>query len=264
MTAPGLLGTEPVAAGEESRPTVRKRKRADKQHFAVRLPTVNLLSPSVLEDLAVARLRRRFALAALALVVLLAGGWWGQGVRIAEAEAELAAQQTQAATLTARVNTLVPVRLFYAAVAQRKQTAAQAMASEVLFSRVFAELAARTPDGVQVETVSVDIRPPTATGASAPAAPAQTGAGCPTPDPFTATSTVGCITIGGSATSREAVGSLIVRLSASDLFVGPFISASNASGEGKVAFTGTVGVPAKVFSGRYADLDRLTTTRGAK
>jgi hypothetical protein len=283
MPETNLVATESVLSGDESDPgsSASTPKTAGRQHFAVRLPTVNLLSPAVLEELALGRLRRRFALVAIGLVVLLGAGWAVQTIRVAHAEEELGAQQTRMASLTAQVNALAPIRRFYAAVAQQKDTVTHTMASEILFSRVMAELRARAPSGVLVETMSVEIQPfsgPTdaagggtpedapsgAASKAAPTATAPIGTACPTPEPFAAAPTLGCITIGGSAVNREAIGSLVTRLGESDLFVGPFISASNVSGEGRVVFTGTVGVTDKVFSGRYADLGWMTAMRGAQ
>jgi hypothetical protein len=283
MSETSLAETGLIAPAGESHPglSTQSPKRAGKQHFAVRLPTVNLLSPASLEELALRQLRRRFVLGAVALMILLGLGWAVQSIRVAQAEQELVAQQRQTAGLTAEVNALAPVRLFYAAVDQQKETVTRAMASEVLLSNVMAELRAQTPTGVRVETLSVEIQPSTdprateggappdgAPGGSAPTgsstAPGSAGRLCPTPEPFAAAATVGCATIGGSADSREAVGALVIRLGDSDLFVGPFISASNVSGDGRVIFTGTVGVTEKVFSGRYADPGWMTPKRGAE
>ncbi len=265
-----MLGTsrttaEPTAAGGSAHPeSSAPPKRAAKHHFAVGLPTVNLLSPGVLQDLAVRRLRRQLALVALVLVVLLGAGWGVQTARATRAEEQLAAQESQKADLTSQVGALAPVQRYHAAVERQKNTVTHAMASEVLFSRVMAELLERAPSGVRIETMSVEIQP--SSGAAAGGAPGASGAGaaCPAPDPFTASPLVGCVTLGGSAPDRDAVGALVVRLGDGALFVGPFISASNVSGKDEVVFTGTVGVTKKVFSGRYADLGWLMTTKGAR
>jgi len=242
----------------------RTSKRAGKRHFAVGVPTVNLLSPAVFEALAVRRLRRRFAVAAVALVVLMGSGWAYQRSRVASAEEELATQQAAAIRLAARVNALAPVRQFYADVERRKKSVTQAMASEVLFSRIVAEMRAQTPPDVQVDTWSVTMTGAgSSRNASGSAAP-TTDAACPQPNPFTPPSAVGCVTIGGSAAARDAVGKLIVRLGGSALFVDPFITTTDASEDGKVTFSGTVGVTRKAFSMRYADLGWITKTGQAR
>jgi len=250
----------------------RTSKRAGRQHFAIGLPTVNLLSPAVFEALAVRRLRRRFAVAAVALVVLVGSGWAFQRSRVASVEEELATQQAHAARLAARVNALAPVRQFHADVERQKKSLTQAMASEVLFSRIVAEMRAQTPPDVQVQTWSVTMTN-TGTGAASSSgsstsasgsSAASTASACPQPDPFTPPSAVGCITIAGSASTRSAVGALIVRLAGSDLFVDPFITTTDASDEGKVTFNGTVGVTRKAFSMRYTDLKWITKAGGAR
>jgi hypothetical protein len=279
-----MMTTDSVAPGQGSPPdpSPRKHEGTAKQHLPARLPTVNLLSPSVFEQRALRRLRLRLALVAIALVVLMSAGRSVQNDRIAHAEQELAVQQVRTNTLTAQVKELAPVRQFYATVAQRKSMATRTMATEVMFSQIMDELRARTPPGLLFETMSVKIQPAgtaggAASGSTAPASPAApatggTGSGspaadatgCPTPDPFTATAAVGCIIIGGTAADREALGWLVILLGESKLFVGPFVSTSTVSAEGLVAFTGTVALSQKVFSGRYADLGWTTTAQGAR
>lgn len=57
------------------------------------LPTVNLLSPSMLERMAVTRLRQRFVAGGLAMSVLVGGMWLLQTQRLDSAQDRLAAEQ---------------------------------------------------------------------------------------------------------------------------------------------------------------------------
>jgi hypothetical protein len=95
--------------------------------------------------------------------------------------------------------------------------------------------------------------PPPATSSTSP---------CPGPDPFSTRVVVGCVTVSGSASSRDDVGDLVVRLGEDPLFVEPFISTTTTADEEQVTFSGSVGISPKVYSRRYADLERLLATGG--
>ena len=235
---------------------MRLAPRPRAQHHP-RVPTVNLLSPWVFEALATRRLRRRFGVGVLALVLVTAAGWGVQHLRIGQAEEVLAVEQAETSRLTAETNALTPVRTYVATVDQQKVLVQQAMTHEVHTSAVLAGLDRATPSGVRVETMAVTVTPPAADAAAVAAAPAASP--CPGPDPFNTRTVVGCGTLSGSAGSRAAVGDLVVRLGRDALFVEPFIS-TTTTGEGAgVVFTGSVGLSEKAFSGRYTDMEKLLT-----
>jgi hypothetical protein len=249
--------------------------------------TVNLLPPAVLQTLTIRRLRTRFLLAAVGLLALLAAAWLVQGARAAAVGQEVAAEQDRAAALGADMRALAPIREFSAAVTRKQQAATVVMSTEVSFSELMRELAVTTPAGVKVETLSVTVtvsptrpdpapgKPPgtaaaaggTAPGGSTPggSTPGGTGvpgaSGCRGPDPFVVRRTAGCVTLAGSATTREAVGRLVVGLGASDVFVDPFVSTVNTGDDGRVTFMGTVGLSEKVFSPRFTDPTRTGSNR---
>lgn len=241
-------------------------------------PAVNLLSQWAFEALAVRRLRRRFAVGAVALVLLLAGGWAVQHLRSVQAGQVLAIEEAERATLTSQTAELAPVRTFVTAVAKRKETVSGAMRSEVRFSRVLSELALATPADAKLTNLSVTLTPPPAVGtdaavdaaegsAGAPADPGSattSASACPGPDPFGAAAVVGCLTLSGEAAGRDAVGQLVVDLDRSPLFVEPFISTTTTAEGASVTFTGTVGLSPKALTGRYGNLDTLLRERSAR
>ena len=73
---------------------------------------------------------------------------------------------------------------------------------------------------------------------------------------------IGCVTLSGTASSRDAVGQLVENLAGSDAFAEPFISTTTTDEGASVAFSGSVALDPKVFSGRYDDLARLTGLPG--
>jgi hypothetical protein len=234
---------------------------------------VNLLSPWVFETLATRRLRQRFTMGCVLAVLLVTAGWGLQSLRVTQAEQVLRIERAETARLAAETQTLAPVRAFVATVEQQKVTVQTTMAREIYFSRVLESLRAATPAGAGVESAVVTLNPapapaPAAAPVTEPADPATPTAEaptavptvpspCPGPDPFNTRVVVGCITLSGSAVDRRAVGDLVVRLGASKLFVEPFISTTTTADGERVTFTGSVGLSEKVFSNRYADMDKL-------
>lgn len=244
--------TSAVKAGRFARKSNGKTEPA-------RLPSVNLLSPWVFEAIALRRLRRRFAIAALTLLLLVAGVWAGQHLRIQQAEKALEVEQAETARLTAETNELAPVRDFVTGVERQMLTVKETMATEIYFSRVFQGLQRDTPAGAEVTSLEVTLAPaplPVAEGQE----PIPVVSPCPGPDPFNTKVVVGCITISGSADTRKAVGDFVIALGADELFVEPFISTTTTADDADVTFSGSVGLSETVFSGRYADLEQLLGT----
>jgi hypothetical protein len=248
------------------------------------LPSVNLLSPAAVERLATLRLRRRFVAGAAVLVVLVAGVWGAQHLRVGEAEQLLAVEQAETARLTQETRALLPVRAFVTGVQQQTSTVGETMSREIYFSVVLEGLQDAAPSGVQLDSIGVTLAEPPAEAPAAPAptepdgtegdgeggtegdedttatpppAPAPQESPCPGPDPFQTRTVVGCVTLSGSAASRAEVGDLVIRLGSDTLFVEPFISTTTTGDEARVTFSGSVGLSEKVFSERYADLEKL-------
>jgi hypothetical protein len=198
----------------------------------------------------------------MVLVLLVAVGWALQHLRTGSAEEQLAVEKTHTTQLAGQTAELAPVRAFVTTVDQQKVLARDTMRGEVYLSRVLGGIKRATPPGATVDGLAVTVAPP-ADSAEAEAAAVAAGdeatAACPGPDPFNTRETIGCVTLSGSAGSRQAVGALVVSLGDDPMFVEPFISTTTtADGEGLV-FTGTVGLSTKAFSGRYAKMDALLT-----
>lgn len=237
------------------------------------VPTVNLLSPWVFDALQTRRLRRRFAVGASLLVLVIGAGWAVQELRIRQAGQVLTVEQAETSRLTAETDKLASVRVYVATVESQKALVSQTMANEVLTSRILAALRDATPAGATVASVAVTVAPPPPP--PVPAEPAPEGAGegdeaaapppppppvespCPGPDPFNTRTVVGCVTLSGTADSRATVGSFVIRLGGERLFVEPFINTTTTAEGDEVSFTGSVGLSDKAVSGRYAELDAL-------
>lgn len=221
------------------------RKRPE----AVTLPSVNLLSESAFVRLAARRLRQRFVAGGVVLLLLVAGAWTFQHLRVEEADKLVAVERAETTRLTGQTQVLAPVRTFVNGVAVQKSTVETAMANEVYVSDVLDGVRDATPFGAQLTTVAVTIAP--TTGAAGAAVPAAASA-CPGPDPFNTRTVIGCVTLSGTAGSRAEVGDMVIALGASPLFVEPFISTTTTDDGQAVTFSGSVGLSEKVLSGRYA------------
>jgi hypothetical protein len=194
------------------------------------LPLVNLLSASEFERMAARRLRRRFVVGGIALIVLVGGAWTYQHVRVAEAQKLVA---------------VAPVRTFVNGVAVQENTVQSAMVGEIYFSDVLDGIRDATPPGAQLATVAVILAAPTDPAAGV------TVSACPGPDPFNTRPVVGCVTLSGTAATRAEVGDMVVQLGHSSLFVEPFIATTTTGETDEVTFSGSVGLSDKVFSKRY-------------
>lgn len=248
------------AKGEKS-PALKKVR--GKKNQAPGLPTVNILSPWVFERMAIRRLRRRFALVGFVLVLLIAAAWSAQHLRIEQAQQVLDVETAETTRLTAQTNELAPVRAFVTGIEQQKQTVQDTMASEIYFSRVLEGIQRDAPLGAVVTSLQVTLAP-SATAAAPAEGAVPVVSPCPGPDPFNTKIVVGCITISGSAATRSDVGAFVIALGDDELFVEPFISTTTTADGSEVTFSGSVGLSEKVFSGRYADLDKLLGTGAAE
>jgi Tfp pilus assembly protein PilN len=267
QSPPAATETEPRTKAEK-KAAKKADKAAKKDQLVPVLPSVNILSPWVFERMAVSRLRRLFTLAGLVLILLAVVGWLIQGLRIDQAEQVLAVEQAETARLSAETGKLAPVQTFVATVGQQQLSVQNNMAAEIYFSRVLEELQNATPFAANVESVSVALDPNAGSVAlgNAPAVgealPVESP--CPGPDPFNTKLVIGCITLSGSAGSRADVGEFVINLGAEELFVEPFISTTTSGDADEVTFSGSVGLSDKVYSRRYADLEKVLKTAGAR
>jgi len=242
------------------------KRRGAASHPRPGLPSVNLLSQSEFDRMAVRRLRKRFVAGGVALVLLVGAGWFVQHMRVNDAQKLVAVEQAQTSRLSSQTQTLTTIKTFVTGVAAQKATVSTTMAREIYFSKVLAGLRAATPSGTSMQSISVTLAPD-AVGTTAPAAgaPATAGASvCPGPDPFQTETIIGCVTLSGTAVSRAQVGELVTNLGSMGLFVEPFVSTTTTGDtEASVTFSGSVGLSEKVYSHRYAPASATATTPAA-
>jgi Tfp pilus assembly protein PilN len=235
------------------------------EQFVPTLPEVNLLPRAVVEQARVQRLRRTFGGAALAAVAVVGAAYVVQSGAITSANDELASEQTTASRLASEVTALTPVKVYYATVEANEALIRETMSREVLLSDIVGRLDATAPAGVDLGTIEVSVDttpapvavPGGAETATPPVPVAPTSGACPSPDPYLPPgATAGCITINGTAESRQALGDWESKLSRTDVFADLFISSSTAGaveGGDAITFTASVSVTDQAYAGRYAD-----------
>ena len=228
-------------------------KRGGGSHPRPGLPTVNLLSQSEFDRMAVRRLRKRFVAGGVALLILVGAGWFLQHQRVSDAEKLVAVEQAETNRLSAQTQTLVTIKTYVTGVAAQEQTVQTTMAREIYFSEVLEGIRTASPSGTSLQSIAVTLAPDAAAAAAPVAgAPAAGASICPGPDPFKTQTIIGCVTLSGTAASRAEVGELVTNLGSMGLFVEPFISTTTAGDAAPVSFSGSVGLSEKVFSNRYA------------
>ncbi|MBI1350195.1 MAG: hypothetical protein GC156_03665 [Actinomycetales bacterium] len=233
------LGKKDQATGDE---------RLDRPAFQPTLPQVNLLPKSVMESMAMARVRK-WTIVAVLLVLVAAGGiWWLQGSAIDQAQSDLTAAQAENTKLRAQVNALAPVNQMYEQITRLQGVVTTTLAAQPQASVVMDRLvqAGRQVDGSPIALTNMDI---TYTGIPQPGGPLSS---CPNPDPFGSQITIGCLTFTANATSRDQVSQLLRILEQDPLFIGPYVTSTTASEvqagangnrtQSIVAFSGSAGV----------------------
>jgi Tfp pilus assembly protein PilN len=222
------------------------------QPFVPGPASVNLLPPEIREIAAVQVLKRRLVIIGIAVLAAGAGVFATQQGAIMAADSDRDAVVAQHEHLQAQKEDLAPVAQYYAQVTKHQNSIQDAMAHEVLFSSIVDTLQSLAPDGVAVETVSLSAD----TDSDNQTTAASSATACPGPDPFNSGGIVGCVTITGSALSRDDVGALVTALNGNADFSGAFVSRTTADQEtGEVSFTATVGLTDATYSNRYQDAE---------
>ena len=212
--------------------------------FVPTLPQVNLLPTSVVDSMAVARIRT-WAIAGLGVVLVAAGAlWWLQGSTIDEARADLAAAKQQNTTLQGQVAALAPVNQMYDQITRLQDVVTATLAAQPQAAVVIDRLAQAGTE-VGGEPITVTTTNVTYTGIPQPGDPLSE---CPNPDPFGEEITIGCLTFSATAATREQVSQLLRLLDEDPLFVGPYVTSTTAT-QVQTGANGNRSKPVVAFSG---------------
>ncbi|MDD2857401.1 MAG: hypothetical protein PHU75_01880 [Candidatus Nanopelagicales bacterium] len=216
----------------------------EREEFVPTLPQVDLLPQQVRESMAIARIRRIAALAAVLLLVIAGMLWFVQEPAIQSSEQSLATAQAINAKEQLQVQALSPIAQMVAQIKGQEQLVTSTLTTQPRASTLYGHLllAARSTGAPTMRFSTLS-----ATYLGAPAAGGSVTA-CPNPDPFAEQVAIGCITFSATAGARDQVSRLLVALSRDPLFVGPYVNSSMLAAQGaggapaSVSFTGTVGI----------------------
>lgn len=240
---------------------VSKKVQAEMDRpFVAALPMVNLLSSEVQEVVEHQRLKRLFLILGGGVLVAIVAVWLLQAGMIAVAKGKLEDEQAKSTELNAKQAALAPVQMFYGQVEANRSTIQTTMANEVLTSQVLSRLDSVTPAGITINTIGVTLESAAASGEAVAVDPTATTGTCPSQDPYSpAAASAGCVTVDGSATSREVLGTWLDNIEADDEFTVAFIPTTTSDAEtGGVTFSATIGLDAEAaYTNRYADPEFL-------
>ena len=108
---PGGRGC-PRCRGRAVRRSRPMKRRGGGGHPRPALPTVNLLSQSEFDRMAVRRLRKRFVAGGIAMLVLVGAGWFVQHTRVNDAQKLVTVEQAQTNRLSSQAQTLTAIKVF--------------------------------------------------------------------------------------------------------------------------------------------------------
>ena len=203
---------------------------------------VNLLPSEALERQRASRQRALAGLAALLLLVLLAGVYWWQNSRIQDARSELATEEERVSELQAEVDGLREFDELRARLTDAEETLAAVLANEVTLAGILQDLAAVTPPDAQIDdlTASIGATDEERLGAEGPS--------------------VGAFTINGQTVTSHAPGveRLLLSLGKVASFQELFVESSileelEGVDEPVVSYTVDGRIGSEVLTGRYLD-----------
>ncbi len=215
--------------------------------FTPSLPQADLLSEYVHDTVRATSAKRKIIIVAVGIISLNALIWFGQAPLINAARSGLTASEVSMTEYNEQVNALAPIRDLYGEIIAQKKTVNRTLSSEVLTSTLLRTVADAAPQhGVTLTAVNVGVTgiPGTSEGTDV--------SGCPNPDPFQATTTIGCVTINGTAPSRADAAAFLNSIDQSAAFINAYLSAAQVNeGESRLSFTASVALAQAAFSGRY-------------
>ena len=184
--------------------------------------------------------RNRVGVALVALVGLLGVLYAYSWFQTNGLQGDLASAHSQSLILQSRMSSYAPLQAAQSETQQLQSLVAQAMVGDLQWKPLIDKFNASAPNGVRITSLSGLISSPTA-AATASA------------NPLTApgVSTIGTITIAGTAPDSTAVGKFVNALTLVPGLTDP-VPTSIAGGKGAYQFSVTVGVTTAALGGRYA------------
>ncbi|MDQ1696110.1 MAG: type pilus assembly protein PilN [Frankiaceae bacterium] len=222
---------------------------APAQLMAPVMPRVNLMPPEIAEAARFRRFQLAMGGAVVAAVVIVGALYVHAHSGVKTADQQLSAARAQQSTLQTQLNSLASTQQVYADVAAKQAMLAQAMGSEVRWSRYLTDLSLKVPDDVWLTSIGATQTVTGFTSAAPGAAPPVSAA------PGLGTPGIGSITFSGMAFSHDDVATWLDVLARERGFADPYFTNSTETTVGPKTLTGfssSVVVTDDAKSGRYA------------
>lgn len=249
------IGKKPEPEGPPTPPSLEEMVK-ETRAFQPGEVGVDLLPHYVKSRYEAAALRKKFIIAGSALAVVFAGAW-GVGSLVNKFnEDEIATYDSQTQEMNMQASALAPYQAYTVSVDEKRETMYNRMATDLNAGSAAGSFAnAANSSGSNITQFTINV-----THASTDGTPAGEGSSdCPSPDPFNATESIGCITFSGTAPSSDNVAQLVSALNDTEGFANAYIPSITTAkaGEGQAeetTFSGSVAFDASLRSGRYDDL----------
>lgn len=214
--------------------------------FTPRTPEINIIPAYVLEDYKTAAIRNKFIAVAATLALGFAGLFVYQAVSASQHEQSLDALNARTSELNAEVRQLKVYEQYQQGVLDKRTAIGTTMNTDIALGQIAEALnTAASANGVTITGMSISVNSDPTSGSGE----------CVNPDPFTTTSSVGCVTFTGTASGRGAVEGFLRELENTNGLVIPYIpNYVSGEGEGGNAISGSVAFTEEFQSQRFAEL----------
>lgn len=220
------------------------------KEFTPGVPGVNLLPESVNQGYKLVALRNKFIFAIGIIILSLTLLLIISKVFSFDRPSGLDSVKSQIESATKQRANLLDYQIFYKSVEDKRQTMSTLMAHDIDFGNLISLVEdAAASSGVSIGSINVVTNDSKSTAIG----------GCPSPDPFGSTSTVGCISFSGVTSDRVGIGRFVSALNSIKGFTNAYVPSSTVGGQsGAVSsvsqVSGTVSFTDIYYTGKYTDL----------
>lgn len=214
--------------------------------YKPRTPEINIIPGYLLEEYKTVDIRNKFIAVVAILALAFTALFVYQSISASSNEQSLNSLNSRIAGLSTEVQELKVYEQYQTGVLEKRTSIGTTMNTEIALGRIAETLnTAATSNGVQLTGMSIAVN----------ADPASGTGECVNPDPFSTTSSVGCVTFTGTATDRTSVEGFLQTLEGTPGLVIPYIpNYVSGEGEGGNAISGSVAFTEEFQSQRYIDL----------
>jgi len=221
------------------------------------LPIINVIPAGVVEKYQIKGILRKFSLGAVAIVAVFGLTSLGVLGYISTQQAKIDDLTEKQATLTAESAALQPYQAYNLSIDGKRQALKEVTAKDINMGTIYENInTASTNSTITISTLSV-----------AQNKEGEDTSACVNPDPFASTTVtveiIGCVTLEGSADSKDQVNGFLAELESiggdTQAYINPFVSTfSTAADPGEDArassFSATIAFTNTLYTNKYSTL----------